>query len=344
MAENKKEHSKRGHAIALFSGGLDSSLAILLILKQNIEVTALTFLTHFGCDIVDKSSCSADPYPVSEKFGFNVRLVHLGQKFVDMVINPEYGYGKNMNPCIDCRILMLREAKQYMDLVGADFIITGEVIGQRPKSQYRNSLNTVIRESNLKGYLVRPLSAKLLPETIPEQNGLLDRNLLEDISGRSRKRQMALAEEFGLEDYPSPAAGCLLTDPAYSQRLKDLIDHAPKVDFNDLNLLRVGRHFRLNEQAKIIVGRNEEENAKIVKYAKPGNIMLEALGTGSPISLLISSQNDEYIQKAAAITARYCDLKNEASVEITCINNGASKKLKVTPADPEEIKKYILTI
>ncbi len=204
---NNNNGNKRGHAVALFSGGLDSALAILLILRQNIEVTALTFLTHFGCDISDRSSCGHNPYPVSEKFGFRVKLVHLGQKFVDIVRAPKYGYGKNMNPCVDCRILMLNEAKTFMDLVGADFIITGEVLGQRPKSQMRNSMNAVERDSDLKDRLVRPLSALLLPETAPEKSGLLDRNLLEGISGRSRKRQMELASEFGLEDYPSPAAG-----------------------------------------------------------------------------------------------------------------------------------------
>lgn len=339
---NDKNAKYKGHAVALFSGGLDSALAILLMRRQNIKVTALTFMTHFGCDISDRSSCGGNPYPVSEKFGFDVKLMHLGDKFVEIVKNPKYGYGKNMNPCVDCRILMLREAKTFMELIGADFIITGEVLGQRPKSQMRNSMNTVIRDSELKGRLVRPLSAKLFEETIPEKEGMLNRDLLEGISGRSRKRQMELAEEFGLEDYPSPAAGCLLTDPSYSRRLKDLIEHSPSIDFNDLNLLRVGRHFRINENSKVIVGRNEEDNDKIRQYAKNKHYMLEALGTGSPITLLITSNGDDSILDAASLTARYCGKRKDAEVEITCINDGDGRKFKVPPADEKLIDQYIL--
>ncbi len=335
-----KDKSKRGHAIALFSGGLDSALAILLIQNQNIEVTALTFLTHFGCDISDKSSCGGDPYPMAEKFGFTVKLVHLGEKFIDVVKAPRYGYGKHMNPCIDCRILMLREAKIFMELIDADFVFTGEVLGQRPKSQMRNALNTVSRESDLKDNLVRPLSAKLLPETAPEKSGLLDRELLLGLSGRSRKPQYALAEEFGLEDYSTPGGGCLLTDPQYSARLKDLMKSNPDFDYNDINLLRVGRHFRLDENCRLVVGRNEKENQMITEYARPDDLMLEAIGTGSPIGLFISNNNEKNLELAAAITARYCDFKREPVVEITCINENDGRIIPVVPADPLDVPKY----
>lgn len=333
---------KRPHAIALFSGGLDSALAILMMLQQEIEVTALTFLTHFGCDIKDRSSCSADPYPVAEKFKFNVRLVHLGEQFIKIVQKPKYGYGRNMNPCVDCRILMLKEAKEYMRLVGADFIITGEVLGQRPKSQHRNMMRAVERDSGLKGFLLRPLCAKLLDPTIPEINGLVNRELLADFNGRSRKPQMALAEKYGLEDYPSPAAGCLLTDVSYSNRLRDLMQHTDQIDFNDLNLLRVGRHFRLDEHTKVIVGRRENENDKIMQYAKPGYILLEALGIGSPIGVYISSDGDNRLQEAAALTARYCDNKNDGEVEVSVINAGDGRKFHVRPADMEHYSQFQL--
>ncbi len=336
---NKK---KKGHAIALFSGGLDSALAILLILKQNIEVTALTFLTHFGSEIKDRSSSGSDPYPVSEKFGFKIILGHLGERFIDIVKSPKYGHGKNMNPCVDCHILMLKEARHYMNLVGADFVITGEVIGQRPKSQFRNMLRAVECDSGLEGYLIRPLSAKLLDETIPEKEGLVDRDRLEDINGRSRKRQMELANKFGLEDYPSPAGGCLLTDRSYSNRLKDLFEHTEKVDFNDLNLLRFGRHFRLDEYTKVIVGRREEDNEKIIKYAKKEHLMLEAVGTGSPIVLYISTHGEDKLIDAAAITGRYCDDKAKDEVEISCINEGDGRIIKVAPADPDQYSKYLI--
>jgi len=279
---------------------------------------------------------------MAEKFGFDVKLMHLGEKFIDIVRNPRYGYGKNMNPCIDCRILMLQEARKFMELSGADFIVTGEVLGQRPKSQFKNGLNIVERDSGLKGWLVRPLSAKLLPQTIPEKNGLLDREQLETISGRSRSRQMELAEEYGLEDYPSPAAGCLLTDASYSRRLKDLFEHNERVDFNDVNLLRAGRHFRLSDHTKVIVGRNKEDNGKLLKYAKAEHTVLEALGTGSPITLYIDNRGADYIEKAAAITARYSDLKNEASVEVTCRYKDSDKILRVSPAKLDEISELII--
>ncbi|MCK4574443.1 MAG: hypothetical protein KAU36_08725, partial [candidate division Zixibacteria bacterium] len=141
---NYRKTKRRGHAVALFSGGLDSALAVLLILKQDIEVTAITFMTHFGCDLEDRSGCGSNPFPIAEKYGFNIKLMHLGQKFIDIVEKPKYGYGKNMNPCVDCRILMLREAKTFMELIGADFVFTGEVMGQRPKSQVKDKLNLTI--------------------------------------------------------------------------------------------------------------------------------------------------------------------------------------------------------
>jgi tRNA-specific 2-thiouridylase len=333
---------KKAKCIALFSGGLDSSLAVLLMLKQNIEVTALMFLTHFGCDIVDKSSCSQDPEPISKKFGFTVKLMHLGEKFIDIVKNPKYGHGKNMNPCVDCRILMLREAKQFMEMTGADFLITGEVLGQRPKSQLRNSMRAVERDAGVEGILLRPLSAKLFPPTIPEQKGLVDREQLLDISGRSRKRQMQLAEEFGLEDYPSPAAGCLLTDKSYSVRLRDLLSHQENVDFDDLNLLRVGRHFRFDDNSKVIVGRNEIENDKIERYRRKTDLIFEAKQTGSPIVLLKGAASESAVEFASRLTARYCDLKHEPEVEITISNGEGDRKVMAEPFMDAEEKEYQL--
>ncbi len=335
-----KDNKKRAHAIALFSGGLDSALAVLLMLRQNIEVTALTFMTHFGCDLGDRSSCGSNPYPAAEKFGFNVKLMHLGQKFVDIVVNPKYGRGKNMNMCVDCRILMLREARDLMEMINADFVITGEVVGQRPMSQVRHRMNLVEKESNLRGKLLRPLSAKLLPPTEPELSGLVNRELLEGIQGRSRKRQLELAKEFGLEDYPSPASGCLLTDKGYSNRLRDLISHSQRLTFDDLNLLRAGRHFRLDEQTKIIVGRNEADNNAILAQKQEYHGMLEALDIGSPITLLIGNQTEENIYKAAAITARYSSAREMPNVCVTYFYNGTQKEYHVAPAADEEIQQY----
>lgn len=325
--------------VALFSGGLDSSLAILLMLRQNIEVHAILFMTHFGCDISDRSSCGQNPYPVAEKFGFQVKLCHLGDKFVNIVKNPKYGHGKNMNPCIDCRILMLNEAKHVMGQIGAEAIITGEVLGQRPMSQMRPSMNLVARQAGLEGRLLRPLSAKLLEPTIPEEERKIDREMLENISGRSRKRQMELAEQFGLEDYPTPAAGCLLTDPNYARRLKDLLDHTSSIDFNMLNLLRVGRHFRLSPETKVIVGRNEEDNAKIGSYRHPEDIVFEAKGTGSPITLLHGNATRDSVEFAARTTARYCDMKKQPSVKVTVTYPDREEILEVEPEDDVDLEK-----
>ncbi|HKK19933.1 MAG TPA: hypothetical protein VJ983_00560 [candidate division Zixibacteria bacterium] len=334
-------HEKRGHAVALFSGGLDSALAILLMLRQNIEVTALTFMTHFGCDLGDRSSCGSNPYPAAEKFGFNVKLMHLGQKFVDIVENPRFGRGKNMNVCTDCRILMLNEAKEFMEMINADFIITGEVMGQRPMSQVRNKLNLIEKETNLRGKLVRPMSAKLLPPTEPELNGMLDRDKLEGIQGRSRKRQLELAAEFGLDDYPSPASGCLLTDAGYSNRLRDLLAHTGSLTFDDLNLLRVGRHFRIDSRTKVIVGRDENENKQLLSLRKPEHVHLEALGVGSPVTLVIGDTSDANLQKAAMITARYTSAKHLPEVSIT-VMDGSDTAVTVPPARDEDLQQVVI--
>ncbi|MEW6412312.1 MAG: hypothetical protein AB1483_07540 [Candidatus Zixiibacteriota bacterium] len=332
----------RGHAIALFSGGLDSALAVLLMLDQNIKVTALTFMTHFGCDIGDRSSCGSDPYPTAEKYGFDVKLMHLGQKFIDIVENPRYGRGKNMNPCTDCRILMLTEARQFMEVAGADFVVTGEVLGQRPMSQVRNKLNLTEKQSGLKGKLLRPLSAKLLPPTEAELNGIVDREKLEAISGRSRKRQLQLADNYGLDDYPSPAAGCLLTDAGYSNRLRDLLAHSEKLTFDDLNLLRVGRHFRLDTDTKLVVGRNESDNNRLMALKRPHHVHLEALNIGSPVALLIGNASEENLRKAAMITARYTSARKEVSVEVSVLNDLSSRKISVAPADDEDVSLIVI--
>ena len=332
--ENK---NSRGHAIALFSGGLDSILAILMMLRQNIKVTALTFMTHFECDLGDRSSCGSDPYPAAEKYDFDVKLIHLGQKFVDIVRNPRFGHGKNMNPCTDCRILMLNEGREFMEMTGADFIITGEVLGQRPMSQVKNKLNLVIKQSGLKGKLLRPLSAKLLPPTEPELSGMVDRELLEGISGRSRKRQMELAQEFGLESYPSPASGCLLTDRSYSNRLRDLFDHTEQVTFDDLNLLRTGRHIRIDPETKLIVGRNEIDNERILHYKRSHDVHLEAMGVGSPVTLIIGNASEDNILKAARITVRYSSARDQRTVDVTVTTVGGNDVLSVAPATVEEL-------
>jgi tRNA-uridine 2-sulfurtransferase len=306
-------------AVALFSGGLDSSLAVLMMLRQGIDVTALFFLTHFGCSGSDISSCSAGPFPAVRKFGFDVRPCNLTDRFIDIVKKPAFGRGKNMNPCIDCRILMLGEAKGFMRMTGAEFIVTGEVLGQRPMSQRRDTFNIIDRESGLRGYVLRPLSAKLLPETVPEKEGLVDRDMLCGLSGRSRKPQMRLAKEFGLTDYPAPAGGCLLAEPNYAYRLKELLDHNPDPSLTDLLLLKVGRHFRASPSSKIIIGRDEKENGRILSLAGEGDHLLKIEGVGSPIALISGKDSGCYIDLSASLCARYSDAKHLGEARATVV-------------------------
>ncbi len=334
---------KRPHAIALFSGGLDSALAILLLLKQDIEVTALTFMTHFGCDATsDRSSCGSNPYPMADKFGFNVKLMHLGQKFVDIVVDPKHGRGANMNVCIDCRMLMINEGARCMEMMNADFLVTGEVMGQRPMSQRKPVMALVDKETDLGGRLVRPLSAKLLPETLPEKLGLIDRNQLEGISGRSRKRQMELAKEFGLDEYPSPASGCLLTDANYSRRLRDLLKYTAEINFTDLNLLRLGRQFRIAPECKLLMGRDENDNKALMQYSNKEVYTLEARETGSPFGLMYGSPTEEHLRIAASAVARYCDQRDNSEVNITVSYRGQDRVLTVSPAEESFLKEIRL--
>lgn len=327
-------------AVALYSGGLDSTLAILAMQRQGIEVTAITFLNHFGCDISDRSSCSKDPFAASAKYGFKVKLSHLSDKFLNIVINPKYGHGKNMNPCVDCRILMLKEAKEFMHLIGADFIITGEVLGQRPMSQRRDCFPLVDREAGVKGLVLRPLSARHLKKTIPEEKGLVNREKIYGFTGRSRKPQMELAEEFGLTEYPAPAGGCLLTDPIYSYRLRDLLSHTCNPDYRDINYLRVGRHFRLSPDCKIVVGRNHAENELIKSFADKDTPMLQVIGHGSPVTVILGNATDKAISIAASLCARYSGGKTLPDVTVVVTAANEKTYLKTCSAGEEVIKEY----
>jgi tRNA U34 2-thiouridine synthase MnmA/TrmU len=327
-------------AIALYSGGLDSTLAILVMQRHGVDVTAVTFMNHFGCDISDKSSCSKDPFAASIKFGFQVKLAHLSDKFMEIVKNPKFGHGKNMNPCIDCRVLMLKEAKEFMKITGADFLITGEVVGQRPMSQRKNCFPMIDKAADVKGLVVRPLCGKLLPVTIPEEKGLISRDMLFDFNGRSRKPQMALAEEFGLTEYPAPAGGCLLTEPNYSYNLRELLDHIKDPEYKDINFLRLGRHFRFSPECKIIVGRNNDENEAIKSLSGPDDYKLRVPGHGSPFTVILGKATNEAIALAASLCARYSDAGRLPDVSVLVTKGDACYNLNVQPAGEEIIELY----
>lgn len=295
-------------AIALLSGGLDSTLAVKLILDQGIEVEALNFVTPF-CTCNRKGRCEARH--VAEEFGIPWKTIAVTEEFFRVIREPKHGYGSGMNPCLDCRILMFSRARKRMEEIDAAFVFTGEVLGQRPMSQHRQAMRIIDRESGLDGRLLRPLSARLLEPTIPEKEGLVDREKLMDIQGRSRKPQMALAEEHGITDYPCAAGGCLLTDPGFAQRMRDLVRSHPDFDLNDVNLLKVGRHFRLSLGAKAVVGRDEEENRRLQLLARQSDFLFEVRSCGSPVTLLRGEAGGAEIHLAAAITARYSDAEDD---------------------------------
>ncbi|HUH66697.1 MAG TPA: 7-cyano-7-deazaguanine synthase, partial [Syntrophales bacterium] len=238
-------------AIVLLSGGLDSTLAVRLMIDQGIEITAVHFTSIFCNCTPRKAGCKLQARKIAEELDVPIHVIHKGMDYIRMVEDPPHGYGSGMNPCIDCRIYMLRKVKELMPQMGASFVVTGEVLGQRPMSQHRNTLRLIERESELEAMILRPLSAQHFSPTIPEQEGIVDRQKLLAISGRSRKEQIGLAERFSISDYPCPAGGCLLTDKEIAARLRDLFDHVPDYDMTDLHFLKIGRHFRFNSVLKV---------------------------------------------------------------------------------------------
>jgi len=302
-------------AIALLSGGLDSTLAAKIIMKQGVELEGLNFMTVF-CTCTNRGeSCLASQKAVNA-LGIPLKVFNVSDEYLNVVKHPKHGYGRNMNPCIDCRIFMLKKAKAYMKEARASFIVTGEVLGQRPMSQRRDAMRLIEKEAELEGFIVRPLSAKFLPITIPEKEGWINRENLLGIQGRSRKPQIKLADHYGIHDYPCPAGGCLLTDPGFARRMKDLIFHNPNFSLNDVHILKIGRHFRLSPHLKLVVGRNEEDNRKIQTFAQKGDILLKTFHHPGPLSLLRGEPNGIEIEKAASITVRYSKAKDLKRVEI----------------------------
>ncbi len=327
-------------AIALYSGGLDSILAILTVLKQGVSVSALTFLTRIGCGVSAEGPASRGLHEKAKDHGFSLQLRDLSDKFLDIVKRPKHGYGKNMNPCLDCKILMLREAKEEMTAQGADFVVTGEVLWQRPMSQRRDTFPVIDREAGLDGLILRPLSAKLLKPTIPEERGLIDREKLHGFSGRGRKPQMALAADFGLTDYPQPAGGCLLTDPIYSARLRDLLGRNPAATMTDLALLRTGRHFRVSGDTEILVGRDERDNDALMGLAGASDYVLSVDGFGSPATLVRGAVTDDVLMLAASICARYSDAKGLPTVAVTVQQGGHTRVVTVAPIRDIDLDAY----
>ncbi|NQE46051.1 tRNA sulfurtransferase [ANME-1 cluster archaeon GoMg2] len=318
-------------ALTLLSGGLDSILATKLVSDQGIEVVALNFILPFTAEKCDYAGA------VAKRFGIPLIQVEAGEEYLDILKNPKHGYGSGMNPCIDCHIYMLREAKRVAKEIGAEFMFTGDVLGERPMSQHRKALELEEKEAGLEGMVLRPLSAKLLPETIPERKGWIDRSKLLAISGKSRKPQIALAQEFGLQDeYPAPAGGCLLTYKEFASKVRDLFEHKEEVTMRDALLLKIGRHFRV-ESSKIIVGRNEEENKLLSDSKSIEDYVFEVPGYGSPITILEGTKSKEAIEIAAKLTARYSDAGTEEKGVLVEYWVEKKESIVVAPLPGEEV-------
>jgi len=295
-------------ALVLFSGGLDSLLALRVMQDQPVEVEAMHGVSLFT-RYASTGGGRLWPAVAAERLGVELHLVETSQQILETVNAPRHGFGSAANPCIDCRIAMLRRAAGMMEAIGASFLVTGEVVGQRPMSQRRFAIDLIEREVGLEGLILRPLTALNLPPTLPEQRGWIDRSKLLAFQGRSRKPQMALAAQYGIFEYPTAAGGCLLTDPAYGARIHDLLTHGP-VTLNDAHVCKIGRHLRLGAWGKAVVGRNAAENPKLITLARNGEWLMELADRPGPTTLLrpygpTSGPSDEDLQLAARITARY---------------------------------------
>lgn len=291
-------------ALALLSGGLDSTIAIKLMLDQGIQVVAVNFTSPFcTCSGRKREGCHLASQ-VAETLGVRIRLVHKGMEYLRIVEHPRYGHGKGLNPCIDCRIFMLKKAALIMEEENASFVVTGEVLGQRPMSQRMDAIALIERESGLKGRIVRPLSAHFLEPTIPEQNGMVDRVRLLHIQGRSRKAQFAFAKERKLSVFGCPAGGCLLTDPSIAARMRDLFQNKPDYDLHDAQLTTIGRHFRININLKVILGRDEKENAKLALMAKQYPIA-EFVDIPGPTAVICGTMTNEDMESIAGLMRHY---------------------------------------
>ena len=332
MTEEKKKK-----VVALLSGGLDSQLAIKMMQEQGFDVSAVAIKTPF-CDFDCGRGCGFEIRERADDLNVNLKTVYLGDEYIEMLKHPKHGIGAGFNPCIDCRSMMFDAAKKHMEEIGAEFIISGEVLGQRPMSQHAPALRTIENESNLVGKIVRPLSAALLPETDPEKDGLIKRENLGMIRGRTRRNQLDMAKKYGIENPPNAGGGCLLTEPQFGIKAKDLFSHTKNPTINDIDLLKIGRHFRLDEETKFIVGRNKDENEMIKAIALPGDILLEAKDFVGPVSILRGSNAKKHLKFASSVTLRYSDAPNNEQAIVSIKNNDLVEEIT---AESAEEKSYI---
>ncbi|MGD8236559.1 MAG: tRNA (5-methylaminomethyl-2-thiouridylate)-methyltransferase [Chromatiales bacterium] len=335
-------------AVALLSGGLDSMLAVRVMQEQGVHVEGINFFTGFCVEGHTHAIRKQDRDKpkrnnalwAAEQLGIKLHIIDIIEEYKDVVINPKHGYGANLNPCLDCKIFMVRKAHEWMKAHAFDFIITGEVVGQRPMSQRKDTMPVVQHESGVEDRLLRPLSARNLPETLPEREGWVNREQLHDFSGRSRKPQIALARSFGFTEWATPAGGCcFLTDAQYSVKLADLWESrgSKQYEMDDIMLLKVGRHIRPARHFKLIVAREEGEG-KFLQGYKREFPTLKVTSHGGPFALIDGELSDEELRQAAAIVARYSQGRSANEVTLEYADTGGqARELRVKPASPEEI-------
>ncbi|EJO5346203.1 tRNA 4-thiouridine(8) synthase ThiI [Clostridium botulinum] len=323
-------------ALAMISGGLDSILAAKLIKDQGIEVIGICFKSYFFNE--------KNAERMTKQIGIPLEVVDFSKEHLEMVKNPKHGYGKNINPCIDCHAMMMKYSGELLEKFNADFIITGEVLNQRPMSQNKAALNIVKKESGYKDKILRPLCAKNLPPTEMEIQNLVDREKLLKISGRSRKIQMELAEKWEIKDYPSAAGGCKLTEPNYAKRLKDLLENKENPEEKDLELLRYGRHFRISENCKIVSSRTKDEGDIITEYLNSNDYMFLACDYNGSIVIIVGQPGEDDIKLAGEITARYSKGKDEEKIKVKYgkFNTDLNNLIEVKSACDDYLKKFII--
>jgi tRNA-uridine 2-sulfurtransferase len=341
-------------ALGLVSGGLDSTLAARLMLDQGIDVIGVNFNTGFCISDTRRQvgrrqdsggNLRHEALRTGSDLNIPVEIVDVSQEYLQIVTNPRWGYGKNANPCVDCRIMMLRHARDLMPQFEAQFVFTGEVMAQRPMTQHRPTMRQIEKQSGLDGLLLRPLSALRLPETAVEKNGLVDRSRLKGFAGRTRKPQLSLAAELGITDFPQPAGGCcFLTDPAFGRKFFDYLRHNAEgyqVTLEDMILLKVGRHLRLPSGTKLILGRDEAEN-NFLESRRLGHWALQARDDVGPLALLDGDAGEDDFAYAARIVARYSDGKDHVEVAVQCSNGGSERILTVAPVPAVEAAQWLV--
>ena len=333
-------------AVILLSGGLDSTLAARIVRDHGVELHAIHFTSPF-CTCSHKASgngggCRSAAQAVAVEMGIPIRTVPKGEEYLEIVKSPRHGRGSAMNPCIDCRIFTLRKAKAFMEEIGASFLVTGEVVGQRPMSQRDDALRGIERHSGCSGIILRPLSAQHLPPTLPEREGWVDREKLLAITGRSRKEQMRLAEEFGIGDYPCPAGGCMLTDRTFSVKVRDLLLHSPSFGMHDVHLLKAGRHFRVGA-IKAIVAKSEEENRRLEALCRGKDTVYVSHSHPGPSVTLQGGSPEERLDLLSRILTRYGKTGTTGSFEVREISPDGERRVAVPENhDFEEVQRGLL--